>query len=269
MDPTPESRGFTTSAESLEMKRLYDPKHFHWLGVLFSGLVPIALASANWGQVGERRKRWLWLLLGLAGYTAVFIAVRLRPTPSAFLAIGVNAGLAYYLRDRQRPLFQEALAAGAEQRPWWQGIPVGIGLLVLAVFLSNFGVLYDQERRVEHALRLVDEHRFAEAAVVLEGVLREDPEDGTVVFDLACTHLFRAQWDEAAQGLERSLVLSAADSAGTYAMLAIAHAGQGRRAEAESLATFARRRDPTAFTKNFGSDDVTAIAAAIARGRAP
>lgn len=268
MDPPPESRGLATSTESLEEARFYDPKRFHLLGVLFSGLVPIAMASANWGQMGETRKRWLWLVLGLAAYAALLVGVRLRPEYMSFVALGANVGIAHYLRDRQRPI-QEMLASGAPPRPWWLGTLVGIGLLVVALLLSNFGVFYERERRVEHALRLMDQHRFAEAGTVLEGVLRDDPEDGTVVYDLACTHLFQARWDEAAQGFERSLALSNVDSAGTYAMLAIAHAGRGHRAEAESLASMARHGDPAVFTRQYGSDDVVAIAGAIASRRAP
>ena len=30
--------------------RLYDPKRFTWMALLFSGLVPLYMAAANWGQ---------------------------------------------------------------------------------------------------------------------------------------------------------------------------------------------------------------------------
>lgn len=253
----------TSPPETLEGKRFYDPKHFHALGVLFSGLVPIWMSAANWGQLGKARTRWLWLLGGLAAYAALFVAVRVKPGATWYLGLGLNVLLAYYLRDAQRPLFRDALARGATPRAWWQGTLFGTGLLVVAFMLSTFGVLWERELRVGGALKLIDQGRYAQAQAVLENVLHEDPEDGVVVFDVAISHLFQAHWLDAIQGFERTLVLDGADTTMTLACLSIAHAGQGNREASDSLAAEARSRNPAIFVKTFGVAEAAVIADSI------
>src|SRR5262245_37592965 len=79
---------------TLEGKRLFDPKHFHWLGALFSGLAPITLSAVNWGRVGRTRERNLWLILGFAGFALLVGVLNVMPREAATpLGLAVGGGI--------------------------------------------------------------------------------------------------------------------------------------------------------------------------------
>lgn len=243
----------------LDGKRFYDPKHYHWLGVLFSALVPISMASANWGQLGDTRRRLLWLLLGFAGFSLLFLVLSWLPRPIAFLVMPTNVAISFFLRERQRPLYATALRLGARPKATWQGLLVGVGLLLGALAVPIVASTASYYLASERAIALMNQERLSEADKILEGLLRKDPEDGGVTFQLAFCRLYEARWEEAARGLERSIVLDGADPATTYACLAVARAGMGRMAEADSLARRARSMNPAIFTTVFKSDDLPTI----------
>jgi hypothetical protein len=100
--------------------RLYDPKHFAWLGVLFSGLVPVFMSASNWGKVGKTKTKWRCLGAGFIGFTALFAILGLfgnAPKGGGNLGLNLllNVPVALLLRDRQRPLYDAALRLGAER----------------------------------------------------------------------------------------------------------------------------------------------------------
>src|SRR5262245_21095224 len=89
-----------TCGLSLEGKRLFDPRHFHWLGLLLSALVPVTMSAINWGRVGRTRERNLWLILGFGGFVLLLSLLSALPKSAAFLGWGVSGGISVLLRER-------------------------------------------------------------------------------------------------------------------------------------------------------------------------
>lgn len=223
------------------------------------------MAAANWGQMGERRTRALWLLLGFAGFAALFLVLSWLPGPIAFLVMPTSVAISYFLRDRQGSLYATALRLGGRPQATWLGTIIGIGLLLGAIAVPILVSVASYNLGNERAIALMNQERFSEADKIFEGFLRKDPQDGVVTFELAFCRLYEGRWEEASRGLERSIVLDGADPAMIYASLAVARAGLGRMAEADSLARRARGLDPAIFTRVFQSDDVTLIARTLVR----
>lgn len=245
---------------TLAAVRLYNPKHFIWLAVLFSAMVPIYLAATNWGRLGEVRKKWLWLGVGFLGLTLLFTVSMLLPDEYAgakWLGYLFNLPIAYALRQTQRPVYATALRLGALPRSLWLGSIVGLVLVVaaLAVAIAGQGAAYDIQYRRAHAL--VGDGKFEEAARIFQDMLRRNPDDGGAEFNLALCYHGLERWDEAADGLERCIRRNPAD-AEAHTFLAYVRARQGRRTEADSLASRARGLDPQVVQRLFGFDEEAA-----------
>ena len=245
---------------SLEGKRLFDPRHFHWLGVLLSGLVPITMSAVNWGRVGRTRERNLWLILGFLGFLLLFSLLGALPEGARFLGIAVSAGISYYLRARQQPLFAAGFRLGAKRDSAWKGAVAGTSLLIVALALTVMGFQAAYHLRYDRGVKLLDQGRLPEAAAIFERLVQEDPKDLGANFALATCRLFSGNLDAAERGFHECLSLEGVDSAMVFADLAVLEAARGRSTEADSLAGWARAREPAIFTKLYYSDDVATIA---------
>lgn len=245
---------------SLEGKGLFDPKHFHWLGVLFSGLTPIIMSAANWGRVGRTRERNLWLVLGFLGFVLLFTLLRALPPSMTFLGLGVSAGISYFLRDRQLPLFAAGLRLGANRSSAWKGVWIGVSVTIGALAVVILGYLGMYHIRSERAGNLLAEGRYAESAKVFAALVKDDPRDPVAVYGLATCHLFQGHWNDADRGFRQCLSMGGVDSAMIFANLAVLETAVGRRIAADSLAARARAMEPAVFTTLYNSEDVAMIA---------
>jgi tetratricopeptide (TPR) repeat protein len=234
--------------------------------MLFSALVPITMSALNWGRVGRTRERNLWLTLGFAGSVLLFWLLSALPRSVALPGqLGASAGIAYYLRDRQHPLFEGGLRLGAGRSATWKAVLVGVGLTLGALAIVIFGSMAIDNLRFQPAIKLIEQERFAEAAVVLEKILRDHPDDAAATASLALCRLYEGRWDEAARGFDRYLSMPHADSAVAYANLALAATARGQGIEADSLAARARALEPAVFSSLYGSDDLKATLDSIAQ----
>jgi len=224
------------------------------------------MSALNWGRVGRTRERNLWLSLGFAGSVLLFWLLSLLPRSVALPAqLGASAGIAYYLRDRQHPLFEAGLRLGAQRSSTWKAVLAGVGLTLGALAIVILGSMAMYNLRFQPAIRLIQQERFSEAAVALEKVLRDHPDDPPATASLALCRLYEGRWDEAAAGFEKYLGLPRADSAMAYANLALVATARGQTMEADSLAARARTMEPAVFTDLYGSDDMKATLDSIAQ----
>ena len=243
---------------TLEEARLYDPKRFVLLGILFSSLVPIFISASNWGQVGNRRAQWLAVSSGLVGFTALFTTFVYLPDQYAGVGRGlghaINIPIALILRQRQQRLFQSGLRFGARSRSLLPGILGGVGLVIVAL-VGSFLVTGEaaQEARLRHGLRLLKEGQPAEAARVFEPMAGPNSKNQAAVFNLALCHFVLHRYEEAHVGVERYLKMAGAE-ADAYAFLYQIHLAMGRQDEAAAAAVKARQLDPNVFIRLFGTD---------------
>src|SRR5262245_39381373 len=139
---TPESHQCDGCGYTLDGVRLYNPKHFIWLALLFSALVPIYMAASNWGRLGEPKKKWQWVGFGFLGLTVLFTPATLAPRhiPGGMLTGPlINLPVAYLLQTLQRPLFWAAGRLGARPGSVWKGTMVGLVLVAASLGLAIGG----------------------------------------------------------------------------------------------------------------------------------
>jgi tetratricopeptide (TPR) repeat protein len=243
--------------------RVYDPKHFVWLGLVFSAMVPIYLAASNWGKVGQSRTKRRWLGLGFVGFVLLLPALTILPggelgdLAGKAIGLALNVGFAHTLRDKQRPLYRAALRLGARPGSLVLGTVMGVGLLVCAIGLAFGGYVgahvaaYEWE--FQRGVRLADQGEYDEAVAVFETMVREDPEDAAAMWELALCHFNEERWIEATQVFENYLRLDEEDPEAWVYLSTIRYI-EGRSDEAESLASQARALDPEIFDKMLQSD---------------
>jgi hypothetical protein len=235
----------------------FDPKHFLWLGLLLSALVPIYFSARNWGRMGQLRLQRLWLGGGVLGFMLLFAFVEAIPelnaTVSRMVSIALNVPLSIVLRDRQRPLFMTAMQLGARRGSLFKGTLVGTALVlgVLAVVLA--GLAMGSRIVYSRGVTLMAEENYADAARMFEYLRRHEFESDGPVFLLAFCHFKLKRYSDAALGFEE-VVRRNPRSADGYAYLAVALAAQGCFDQADSVATLARQIEPDIFFMRFGED---------------
>ena len=125
---------------------------------------------------------------------------------------------------------------------------------------------------IERAGQFLEAGRDAEAAEVLEDLLRRTPENPTVLNDLAVAYMRQGQLDEARSILERSLALDR-DSFGTYLNLSAWASYAGLADEAQSYARSAVEIAPgvavthLALARVLGDPRFTAASAGVVAAR--
>ncbi|MFM8580756.1 MAG: tetratricopeptide repeat protein [Planctomycetaceae bacterium] len=237
--------------------RLYDPASFVWLAFAFSGLVPIYLAASNWGQLRQRRRKFLWLGLGVLGFAALFTLFSVLPTAvggiGRVIGFAVNLSLGFLLGQSQRPLYEAAVKQGARPASLFKGLLLGLGFVVGALALAVGGMVARYNLEFEQGVRLLEQEDFPAAASVFQRILRTDPDDPAAQYRLAWCQFQMRNWDEAGRGFEHYLKADENNSV-ALALLSRVRFIQGRSKEGEALAARARALDPQIFESLFGSN---------------
>jgi hypothetical protein len=251
---TPPSR-CTACGHGFAGLRLYDPKHFVWLGVVFCALVPLFMSASNWGKLGKTKTKWRCLGAGFMGFTALFTILTLfgntgKGRGNLGLNLLLNVPVALLLRDRQRPLYDAALRLGAERATIVKGLLAGLGLVVGAIVLSLSGLTAFAALEFRLGVGLMNEQKYAEAAARFEHLLDWNPDADGALFDLSFCHVMQKHWEEGGRGFERYLKREPNNPA-AIAYLAYVRYRQGRYAEANALMARARAIDPHIFEKLF------------------
>jgi tetratricopeptide (TPR) repeat protein len=230
--------------------RLYNPKDFVWLGLLFSALFPIFMAGANWGKLGRTRTKWLCLGSGLLGFACVFGFLHFLPQAAWFMLM-VNAPLALLLRHQQGSTYYEALRSGAIRASIGKGLFGGLTMTVCAVVLPLASFFAVSSIEFNAGYGLMEEQMYEKAATRFKRSLDWNPNADGALFHLAVCHMFLERWDEGAAGFERYLKTNPNNPAALGFLAYIRHR-QGRNLEAEALAAKAKAVDPQIMEKLFG-----------------
>ena len=236
---------------------LYNPQHFVWLAVLFTALVPIYLAAANWGKIGNTRAQRWWLGLGFLGFTLLFSLLALQSDNGrgAGWLVGwlIHPSLALWLREKQRPLYAASLRLGAQPGSLFKGWILGMGFLLGASVLPVASSIVKYQIEFLQGAQLIAQGQYEKAAPIFERILRQDPDDADAVFNLALCHLCLEQWEPAAEGL-RAYLKQYDEDPDAHAYLGYVLQEQGQEEEAERHFAVAERLDPEVLTRLFGPE---------------
>lgn len=241
---------------SLADVRLYNPKRFALLAILFSALVPIYLAATNWGRVGESARGWKWLSIGFLGFVILLWLLSTLPdtgrSGEIIIAYAVNVPIGWLLAEKQRSLYRSGLALGAQPASTILGSLKGAALVVLAIAVLLVGSLVHLEFESRRAIALYEEGECAQAAALHEKTLRRFGEDEFVRFNLGLCYLCMERWEDA-EHCFRSYVRLYQDDPQAHALLAMALYEQGKWDESEEHLETAERLDPEVTSRLFGS----------------
>jgi tetratricopeptide (TPR) repeat protein len=126
-----------------------------------------------------------------------------------------------------------------------------LGLVIGAIALSMGGLMAFSALEFRAGVSLMNEKRYAEAAVRFKHLLDWNPNEDGALFNLSLCHLMQEHWEEGAGGFERYLKRQPNDAT-ALAFLGYVRYRQGRYAEADALMARAKALDPHIIEKLFG-----------------
>jgi hypothetical protein len=131
------------NVEDPQSHRLYNPRFFIVLGLLFSFLLPGILYSINEGELKSRRWR-TWLVVMFAGAFLGLVAVLIvggdrLGTGARWGFLGINFGVSGLLYSLQSRSYTQWLSSG--QKPRSVVVPVAIAAIPLTL-LTIIAVLF-------------------------------------------------------------------------------------------------------------------------------
>jgi tetratricopeptide (TPR) repeat protein len=234
--------------------RLYNPKHFPILAVIFSGLVPLWMAAANWKRLGREDLRRRALGYGILGYLAVFAGVFLlfgfvtvSKTAESLIKTGmhglVNLPVGLYLRKRQLAAYTASRSLGAPGAPAWKGILGGLVVLAGVVAIAMTASISILNRDIDRGLALLKRGDYAGAASAFERALERDPSDLNSRFNAGIAEAAAGRLERSVPYLEEYLRHRAGD-AKAWAILGLVHKHLGHPEAADSCRAIAANLDP-------------------------
>ncbi|MFL0268051.1 hypothetical protein [Candidatus Clostridium radicumherbarum] len=115
-------------------KKLWNPKGFLILSILFSFLPAAILYSLNYGRLGFSKKKNISLLISIIAF-AIMISMALLINLSILKGIfyGLNIGAAVYMRQDQSKLFENHVLNGGRKASYL--VPVLVSTVITAIFL--------------------------------------------------------------------------------------------------------------------------------------
>jgi tetratricopeptide (TPR) repeat protein len=176
---------------------LYDPKHFIWLSMIFTFVVPAFLAAVNFGRLGRSDLKRAWLIFAIAGLAGIVLVVRYLDQHfltelglsgydermlSRLGGYAVNLPIGAYLSRKQRPLFRGAQELGIRKASALKGALAGIGIALAVGVVATVAWEIATPAPTQDVLALMDERRFDDAARVLDGLLSQRPDDSDLAY---------------------------------------------------------------------------------------
>ena len=234
--------------------RLYNPKHFPILAVIFSGLVPLWMAAANWKRLGREDLRRRALGYGILGYMAVFAGVfllagfvTLSKTAEGVLRSGmhglVNLPVGIYLRKQQLAAYTASRSLGAPGAPAWKGILGGLGVLAGVVAITLTASVSILNRDFDRGVALMKRMDYAGAASAFERALKLDPTDIDSRLNAGIAEAAAGRLERSVPHLEEYLRHRAQD-AKAWAILGLVHEEMGHTEAGDSCRAIAASLDP-------------------------
>lgn len=140
-----------TENNSIPTKKLWNPKSFIILSLLFSFLPAGIMYSLNYGRSGNQRKKWTSLISTIIGFIFLCTLTIFIPTIiSKSLCLGINIGIAVYLVRTQTDLYQQHIQNGGQKASYL--LPVIIGILISASLIAT--IIYAQyipEKKLDYS----------------------------------------------------------------------------------------------------------------------
>jgi tetratricopeptide (TPR) repeat protein len=234
--------------------RLYNPKHFPILAALFSGLIPLWMAAANWKRLGREDLRRRALGYGILGYMAVFAGlfllagfVTMSKTAEGLLRTGmhglVNLPVGLYLRKQQLAAYAASRSLGAPAAPAWKGILGGLGILAGVVAITLTASVSIVRQDFDRGLALLKRGDYPGAASAFERALERDPTDHDSRFNAGIAEAAAGRLERSVPYLEEYLRHRAGD-AKAWAILGLVHREMGHPEAADSCRAIAAKLDP-------------------------
>ena len=239
---------------TLDGVKLYDPKHFPFLAILFSAMVPIYLSASNWGRLGNPQRKRKLLVIGFAGllvFSTVLMLLPFSASSGKYIGFLINLPIGFFLREYQRSVYKTALFLGAKPASTVTGTLKGIAVTVLAVLIAILGITAYTDYETKRGIMLIREEKCEEAEVVFKRLLSLDTSDEYVKFNLAICYLCMEKWDEAVDNLNAYLQHHS-DDPNAHVYLGIAFEGKGMLKEAQQHYETAQSLDPEVMDSFFG-----------------
>jgi hypothetical protein len=122
--------------------RLWNPKGFLILGVLFSFLPAAILYSLNYGRLGLSRKRNISLAASFIAFVVMIsMAIIIEQGIAKSIIYGLNIGAVIFMRNNQSMIFQNHIINGGHKAsylvPVFTSVAISAGLLVLIFHSIN------------------------------------------------------------------------------------------------------------------------------------
>lgn len=88
-------------------KKIWNPKNFVVLSIVFSYLPVAIFYSLNYGRLGYSKKRTIFMISSIVVYVLLITLVIFANTLVASLFTGLNIGLGIYFRSSQKELYNK------------------------------------------------------------------------------------------------------------------------------------------------------------------
>jgi hypothetical protein len=115
--------------------RLWNPKGFLIISILFSFLPAAILYSLNYGRLGHYKKRNLSLVISVTGFIVMLsMAFVIEQGIIKSIFYGLNAGVALFMKNDQSIMFESHIKNGGGKASYL--IPGILSIVITAVFLG-------------------------------------------------------------------------------------------------------------------------------------
>jgi hypothetical protein len=115
-------------------KKIWNPKSFLILSVLFSFLTAGILCSLNYGRLGDNRKKWITLSSTILGFIVLMTLMVLINVKSSSLILPINIGIGILFRNMQINLYDEHIKSGGQKASYL--IPTLIAILFSGLIIA-------------------------------------------------------------------------------------------------------------------------------------
>lgn len=122
----------------IHTKKLWNPKSFIIFSVFFSFLPAGIMCALNYGQSGNRQKKWIYLLLSILGFISLITLVSILSINTTGIFFAINIGIGIFLMGVQHRMYEDHIKNGGERASYF--LPIIIGLLIFSV--SAASILY-------------------------------------------------------------------------------------------------------------------------------
>jgi hypothetical protein len=233
--------------------RLYNPKYFEHFAVIFSGLVPIWMASSNFRRLGLKTRARRILNVGIPLYLVIFAGLlvivpeKQSTTASHLLKLGlallVNYPVGWFLKREQLGIYEESLRSGGWTAPAWKGILGAIGIGTALYFAASFVASPYLDRHYNHGRKLMEQGKYEAAALAFERALNHDSTDAEVLLKIAECDARLGQIPASMSHLRQFLRHHPRDARG-WAILGVLYEAQGDSVASDSCYRAAGNLNP-------------------------